>query len=251
MKCFNSGTDSKYFIKKNICERMPENIESYIEVFGGVSRVLFQGARYAQREVYNDYNSEIENLFRCVKYHNNELQSELSLIINSRRLYHDFKTRHSVWGLTDIQRAARFFALTGVYFGSERHGNESIKKDIKVMNGYMEKISKRLAGVIIENKDFESLIKEYDRPDAFIYCEPPYYGNEKSYRSEFSYDDHIRLCKILKCVRGKFILCYNDCGFIRLVYKDFNIEKVNKLHSARTRYRDGKIYSELLIIKNY
>jgi hypothetical protein len=34
MKCFNSGTDSKYFIKKNICERMPENIESYIDLEG-------------------------------------------------------------------------------------------------------------------------------------------------------------------------------------------------------------------------
>jgi hypothetical protein len=50
MKCFNSGTDSKYFIKKNICERMPENIESYIEVLEGFhgyfSRLVMRKERF-------------------------------------------------------------------------------------------------------------------------------------------------------------------------------------------------------------
>ena len=33
----------------------------------------------------------------------------------------------------------------------------------------------RLANTVIENKDFEALIRQYDRENAFLYCDPPYF----------------------------------------------------------------------------
>ena len=38
--------------------------------------------------------------------------------------------------------------------------------------------SRRLANVIVENKDFEDVIRQYDRGDAWIYCDPPYFEAE-------------------------------------------------------------------------
>ena len=48
-------------------------------------------------------------------------------------------------------------------------------------------------GTIIENKDFEVLIKQYDRPESFFYCNPPYYEAEGCCAMVFGKDDHYRI----------------------------------------------------------
>lgn len=47
----------------------------------------------------------------------------------------------------------------------------------------------RLKDTVIENK----LINQYDRENAFIYCDPPYYQTEGHYAVEFRKEDHYRL----------------------------------------------------------
>ncbi|WP_242651759.1 DNA adenine methylase [Ruminiclostridium cellulolyticum] len=73
-----------------------------------------------------------------------------------------------------------------------------MKKNISNMTEYLDRSSKRLAGVIVENRHFEDLIRTYDRPDAFLYLDPPYYGTEKYYQAEFKPEDDERLAKTLK-----------------------------------------------------
>lgn len=116
------------------------------------------------------------------------------------------------------------------------------------MTSYLTEISSRLSKVIIENRDFEKLINVYDKKDSLIYCDPPYFGTEKYYQVTFSHDDHIRLLNTLKYIEGKFILSYNDCGFIREIYKNYNIEPVERIHNLCTRYeKHEKRYNELII----
>ncbi|MCR5844240.1 MAG: DNA adenine methylase [Oscillospiraceae bacterium] len=45
-----------------------------------------------------------------------------------------------------------------------------------------------MANVVVENQDFETLIRHYDRPDAFFYLDPPYYSSEHMYVVEFGWD---------------------------------------------------------------
>ncbi len=52
--------------------------------------------------------------------------------------------------------------------------------------------------VTIENKDFEALIKQYDRPNAFYLLRSPYYDAEGFYAVAFPKADHIRLRDALK-----------------------------------------------------
>jgi len=72
MESFISWIGGKKSLRKAICERMPESdtikIEKYVEVFGGAGWVLFHKDRHATLEVYNDINSHLVNLFKCVKH---------------------------------------------------------------------------------------------------------------------------------------------------------------------------------------
>lgn len=101
------------------------------------------------------------------------------------------------------------------------------------------------SSVVIEHKDFENLIKVYDRSTALFYCDPPYHGTEKYYDVPFTEADHIRLRDTLAAIKGKFLLSYNDDEFIRELYKGFKIESAERDNNLSS----GK-YKEL-IIKNY
>jgi DNA adenine methylase len=226
MNSFISWIGGKRLLRNEIVKRIPSAINRYIEVCGGAGWVLFAKERHADLEVYNDVNSDLVNLFKCVKYHPTELQRELSLFLNSRELFQEFKAQYETKGMTDIQRAARYFMLIKTSYGSDCKSFGCIKKDVSSMVQYIEKISERLSKVVIENYDFQKLMKVYDRVEALFYVDPPYYGTEKYYQVYFSNEDHIRMCEALKNIKGKFILSYNDCEFIRSLYKGFVIEEI-------------------------
>ena len=79
MKSLIGWIGGKRALCKAILKRFPtEETGRYIEVFGGAAWVLFAREKIpGQLEVYNDINSNLTNLFRCVKYHCGELQREL------------------------------------------------------------------------------------------------------------------------------------------------------------------------------
>ena len=55
---------------------------------------------------------------------------------------------------------------------------------------------------MIENEDFEQLIKTYDRKTALFYLDPPYYDAEKYYPDRFQPEDHMRLKNALKKIQA-------------------------------------------------
>lgn len=61
----------------------------------------------------------------------------------------------------------------------------------------------------------------------------------------------MRLHEMLENVKGKFILSYNDCGFIRDLYKNFNIDEVQRNHNLVGKYKDKEHRYSELIIRNY
>ena len=212
MNSFISWIGGKKLLRKKIIEQFPNAIERYIEVFGGAGWVLFAKEKHAPTEVYNDVNSNLVNLYRCVKYHPDALQKELDGILMSRELFFDA-----------IQDVAAVDFLT-------------------IASG-------RLKSVIVENLDFEHLIRTYDRPEALFYCDPPYYDAEKYYPDRFQPEDHQRLYAVLKNIKGKFVLSYNHCPEIRNMYKSYNIIEVDRSDNLVTKKQSRK-YQEL-IIKNF
>jgi len=246
MNSFIGWVGGKKQLRKEIIARFPSEFKRYIEVFGGAGWVLFAKEKSnLEVEIFNDIDSELINLYRCIKYHCEALQEELNWLTISREQFLDSKNQMSITGLTDIQRAARYFHLIKTSFCSERKSFGIGKQNFISALEYLPKIKERLKNTIIENKDFESLIKSHDRDNALFYLDPPYNKTEKYYSNNFSVEDHVRLNEILKSIKGKFILSYNDDGFIRELYKDFNIEEI-----SRNNNFNRKPFKEL-IIRNY
>lgn len=237
----------KCLLRKEICNRFPDSnrFDRYIEVFGGAAWVLLYKDKHAQMEVYNDGDGDLVNLMRCIKYHSGELQRETDGFLNSREMFFDALEQLKCRGFTDIQRAARYFIKMRLSFGSGGRDFGCNKKPLQKSTEYLSKVAERLSSVVIEHKNYDNLIKVYDRPKAFFYLDPPYFGTEKMYDVTFTKDDHLNLKQHLTSIKGAFLLSYNDDPFIRDLYKDFNIEPIQRNNNLSR----GN-YSELLI-SNY
>jgi DNA adenine methylase len=124
----------------------------------------------------------------------------------------------------------------------------------------------------VECKSFDEVIPNY--PNDFIYADPPYYMEKKegdddnkmfkaiypnsNWAIHHIHFDHDKLRDLLHNHKGKFILSYNDCEWVRENYKDFKIKKPEWAYSygqGETRIgknkqnNDPKKSHEILIIK--
>lgn len=250
MNSFIAWVGGKKLLRKFISDKFPENFDKYVEVFGGASWVLFYKDKYANIEVYNDINSELVNLFKCVKYHPEAIEKEFELSLNSRQIFNEYKNQMDCIGLTDIQKAARYLYLIKVSYGAKvsTYGNKP--RDISNTE-FLKDVRKRLSRVVIENKSFEKIIASYDSEGTLFYLDPPYHNTENMYDTGdfiFNEEQHIKLRDILKDIKGKFVLSYNDDEFIRELYKDFKIEGIERQNNLSLSF--GSRFKEV-VITNY
>ena len=251
---FMAWVGGKKALRDEILARFPRNYKRYIEVFGGAGWVLFHKPPGNDFEVFNDFNGNLVNLYRCVREQPEALRNELRYMLNSRLDFEYMKGMlHSQAVLPDVRRAAYYYALIRYSyaagtstFGSQPHA---------MWNNFplIESAAGRLQKVVIENKDCVKLIRQYDRPESFFYCDPPYYNADQYYEAVSSDGfDHAGLADALLGIKGKFLLSYNDCPEIRALYDrpGMVVEGISRLSNIAQRYENGKQYPELLI-SNY
>ena len=251
---FMAWVGGKKALRDEILARFPRNYKRYIEVFGGAGWVLFHKPPGNDFEVFNDFNGNLVNLYRYVREQPDALRNELRYMLNSRLDFEYMKGMlHSQAVLPDVRRAAYYYALIRYSyaagtstFGSQPHA---------MWNNFplIESAAGRLQKVVIENKDCVKLIRQYDRPESFFYCDPPYYNADQYYEAVSSDGfDHAGLADALLGIKGKFLLSYNDCPEIRALYDrpGIVVEGISRLSNIAQRYENGKQYPELLI-SNY
>lgn len=254
----------------------------FIDVFGGSGSVLLGNPNPPSFEVYNDFDRNLTNLFHCMKERTVATVRELGFCnLNSRddfiavrRFFEDeqfedkyFSEELRLTDITfpppeaaelkeirtritkdyDVRRAAMFMKLLRYSYSSSCKSYASQPFDIRRLFGLITELKNRMANVVVENQDFETLIKHYDRPDSFFYADPPYFSTEDMYAVGFNLDDHVRLKNTLKNIKGKFLLSYNDCPEIRELYSGFSLFDFSRTHSMAQRYEAGKEFRELLI----
>ena len=287
MNSFIAWVGGKKALRKLIYTMFPVQFDRYIEVFGGGGWVLFGKPPNLKRklEVYNDYNSNLANLFYCVKNRTCAFLLELGFLpINSRDEFSmirtflekqepdttflqeeltlaeqnlsppDYEEIRAILlenaQMTDVKRAAAFIKLIRYSYGSGCTSFGCQPFDVRKCFDAIWQASHRLSETVIENKDFEALIRQYDRDNAFFYCDPPYYETEGHYEVVFRKEDHMRLRDTLKACRGKWMVSYNDCDFIRELYDGYYITAVTRLNNLAQRYEGGCEFPEV-IITNY
>lgn len=233
-------------------------------------------------EVYNDIDRNLVNLFRCMKVRTMALIQELGFCnLNSRedfetlkKFFKDeelkdkyleeeieltrqmmppeyaeqlIKLRLSIAHDYDVRRAAMYLKLLRYSYASSGKSFASQPFDIRKLFPLIQQAGRRLTDVVIENQDFETLIRHYDREDTFFYLDPPYFSTEDMYPGGFGTEDHKRLRDILNSIKGMCLVSYNDCMETRELYPGYNIFSFNRTHSMAQRYEPGKQYKELLI----
>lgn len=147
----------------------------------------------------------------------------------------------------DVRRAAMYLKLLRYSYSSGKKSFASQPFDLRRLFGLIQQLENRLANVVVENQDFETLIHHYDRPDTFFYLDPPYFSTEDMYAVEFAWADHVRLRDTAASIQGRFLLSYNDCPEIIDLYEGFPVFDFTRVHSMAQRYEAGKEFKELLI----
>ena len=256
MDSFMAWVGGKKSLREQIVARFPLNYEKYIEVFGGAGWVLFYKNPGSEQEIFNDYNSYLVNLYRCVRDNPNKLKYKLQYMLHSREEHRLLSKLHSC-GLFarfhDYDRAAKFYWLVMASYGHMLKGFSPRAVSMWSRFPLIDAAAERLQGVTIENLDFQKLIEIYDRPVSFFYCDPPYYKTESLYKDvKFGRKDHQRLHDTLMKCQGKFLISYNDCPEIRELWNHpgIQIESVQRTNNLAQRYEAGSQYDELLI-SNY
>jgi len=223
-------------IGKFIVPFIPKNIENYMEPFGGMYWTFFNMDLKSYPDlktiIYNDFNPLNVNVFNCIKNHQDFLEIIKNYPSQNKNLFYKFQNElfdpnfnfdilkpdydiaskyiyllTQVWSGTNVEKG-KFIDLKGKY--KSKFDTFKDKLSNKKWQSYFDKIN------IIENLDFEEFIKKYDDINSYFYLDPPYVlktidktGGEKYYANHtFTKDDHDRLSKILKNIKGKFSLSY-------------------------------------------
>lgn len=97
--------------------------------------------------------------------------------------------------------------------------------------------------VQIENMPAVELIKRYNRPYVFIYCDPPYVLGTRSgriYKCEMSDDEHIELLIALKEHKGPVMIS----GYMNDIYSEMLKEWDVKTNKSNCEF--GKTATEVI-----
>ncbi|MEM4667366.1 MAG: DNA adenine methylase [Thermofilum sp.] len=205
----------------SIALRAPIERGTFVEVFGGsgVMVQLVPRTRFPN-VVYNDIDKDLVALHRLVKKNPDLLASVLYLIPYSRYVRAYISRSLAGRELGELLGAAMmFYLLNSGFFGLRDAGlGMTIKPGRSHARRYLSHIAavyeaaKRLRDVTIECLSFEEVMRKYDSETTLFYLDPPYLqvegGAHRSdfYRHSFTPGDVARLVRILKSLRGHFML---------------------------------------------
>ncbi len=269
-------------IGKWIVPYYPEDMETYVETFGGMFWCFFNMdlSKYPNlnKVVYNDFNPLNYNLFKCIQ-NPSELQRVLDMIpvqqmgvettpIEFKEKFKTFQSEVFNSGFTvnvpDYDIAAKYvYVLTQVFSGSKPETSSFIDLKGKYRSKYLsfrDKLSKPtwvdhfLKITDVENMDFAGVIEKYDSPSTYIYLDPPYWKTENYYNNhDFDRQDHERLANVLNKIQGKFSLSYYDFDLLHEWFPEDRFRWESKEFAKAAAAKKGvkqNMGKELLIL-NY
>ncbi len=209
----------------------------YTEPFGGAASVLMNKPR-AYSEVYNDTWGLVVNVFRVLRDKDKaaRLKEFIKLLPFAREefLMYSTDTLHEIED--EVEQAARMILLSYAGYGSALNEKTStgFRADSKRKGSipahdyarYADRIddfTNRLAGVIIENKDYWEVICSHDSVNTLHYLDPPYvHATRNTNRSGWRYHHELTdsaqelLVTRLLSVKGHVVLA----GYDNELYND-------------------------------
>ncbi len=252
----------------------------YVEVFGGGGSVLLNKER-SVREVLNDANGNLINLYRVVREHPDELKDRLLYVMHNREDFkiaqrrleeatgrcfpvlpqQDGNSSDSQGKLAEkkpevsspVLRAADFYQVVRQSYAGNGKQFSPVARSMWAGFPAIDRVAGRLQGVTLEKEDFGVIFQRYDSPTTVFYIDPPYFFTEDYYPGNiFTRKDHARLASILLNAEGLWLLSYNLCPEVLELYQQpgILIEQVDRINNMAQRYESGAVFQEVLI-SNY
>lgn len=223
----------------------------YVEPFAGAGGIYFL-KEPSKVEVLNDINGEIMNLYRVVQHHMQELYSQFKWVLVSRDNWNWLQLT-PVETLTDIQRAARFIYLQKMAFGARvdkpNFGTAATappKFNLLTLERDLEAAHMRLHRTYIENRDWQYIIKKYDRPGTVFYIDPPYWQTI-GYGVDFGWEQYEQLRSLADTIQGRMIISINDHPDIRELFKGLEVKSVDYQYTVGGAGKSGNV-KELIYV---
>lgn len=221
MKAIIKYPGSKWRLVRWIISHFPEH-HSYVEPFFGSGAVFFNKPR-SNIETVNDLDSDIVNLFDCIRKDPERLAKAVYLTPYSREIY---ERAYQERPEDPFERALNLYIKLNQGHGFRTNGEKvGWKNDVQGRErayaardwcSLPEKIitaADRLRGVQIEHMDALELIVRFNFENVLIYCDPPYVlstRHGKQYKCEMSDTDHIRLLELLLQHKGSVMISGYD-----------------------------------------
>lgn len=199
----------------------------YVEPFAGGAALLFAKGRPAitnkhhYREVLNDKDNRIVTLYRVARERPDELIRLLQMTPYSRDDYRrayaiidgylmadELMVAWAVWvalqfSFSNTIGGGLSYSLLGRNFAATHN-----QKQIKLPDQCA-----RLSCVLIESLDALEILKKYDSPHTFFYCDPPYPGAEQGHYKGYTVEQFNALVDALENCQGAYMLsCYDAEG---------------------------------------
>lgn len=225
--------------------------ECYVEVFCGGAALYFLRALPASVEVINDINGDLVNLYRVVQHHLEEFVRQFKWAISSREVFKWQKAARPE-GLTDIQRAARFYYLQHHAFGGkvdgQNYGTATTAPMINLcrIEEHLSAAHLRLAGTNVENLPWQQCMKRYDRSHTFFYLDPPYWQTE-GYGVPFGFEQYEEMAALMRSCKGKVMVSINDHPDIRRAFDGLEMLELGIKYSVGNNQAAPQESRELVI----
>jgi DNA adenine methylase len=220
--------------------------------FGGGSFEFYFQNKYKYNLIVNDKFVPLYNFWKEVKFNKNELCRELRKINTVTK--EDFTNyRKTILELNDntLQQSIQYFIINRCSFsGATLSGGFSKEASTKrYTSSSIDRIeSLDFSFIDIYNLDFEYFLNNNLNEKSIIFADPPYYLDKKSKLYGNNGDmhetfDHQKLFNLIK-TKKNWIITYNNCEYIKDMYKDYIIIDVNWSYGMNK----SKTSSEIIII---
>jgi DNA adenine methylase len=193
----------------------------YVEPFGGGASVLLQ-KQPAPTEVSNDLDSRVVGLFRVLRspVKATELARRLEFTPFSREEYEgwcygdpidDIDAAHQLIARGFMGQSSKgIWQRSGLDTRINPDGYCSRVSALRAAPDACRTVAQRLVRAVIEHDDAVNVIKRHDRPDALIYCDPPYLTPEgrgtRIYTHDFKAEDHRALAATLRGMKSAMVV---------------------------------------------
>ena len=250
-----AGGKSK--MMKMLDQFMPDTIDKYFEVFvGGGSVLLYIIQKYKPHKIIaNDIDKNLINYYQTVRKNPNYIINECLQVKN---IYSSEKFKNTFQSLNPT-KAVDFFIKNKTSFSglNSNYSKLAYEKNFSINSINKTKdVSNVIQHVEFTNLDFAQI--DLDLSDYFIYLDPPYYSNKEKglygekgkLHKEFN---HEALYEFVEYYGkdNKIMISYDDCEYIRNLYKDYFIYSFDFVYSmTNTGGNDCKKGKEI-VITNY